>query len=133
MKRRPFPDPLYVVDDESAFLRSIVRRRLVTAFEWFYFFASGLGVILFLFVLLIIGVIVGMPNWLWISLSIVVMLGGSWAVSHIALLRRVPLRCSRCSRLMERHSHDYSGGGNAVFYICTRCKKYVDSEVSYGD
>ena len=132
MNWRSYPDPLFVPDSESAFLLSPGRRRMLVFLELVRFLASTVLLVGFVF-LLIIGVMFGLPNWLWGLIGILAFTGFALFFSGLPLLRRVPLRCSRCSLFMERRCLNHQNGGSPLFYVCPRCLRYVDSGVSYGD
>ena len=127
-----YKDPSYLTDEESRFLRDPRFRRFVTVLEWARSIAGVALTLLAVFALLLVGVVFRVSNWVWIASSVVAIFILSWVVSRISFLKRAPVRCSRCARLMDRE-HEIAGNRRDYFFVCRRCKRYVFVDSLFGD
>jgi hypothetical protein len=127
MTQRSYPDSTFSPDGNSSFYSDQRLRSALTLLEVSRFFIGCAAATLFLVVLVLVGIVFKINGTLWIVLCCLLSVGLGWVFSFLPIVRRVPLRCSRCLRLMCRVTKKCSSDPAAVFYICASCKLYVDS------
>jgi hypothetical protein len=87
----------------------------------------------FFFGLFLVGVIL---KWNTITFGVAFMIvwgGIHFLLSKISFFKLVPLKCSQCNKYMTRYRRPISGGGDAIFFECVSCKRYIDTGISEGD
>jgi hypothetical protein len=132
MTRRSYPDATFVADEDNAYYYSPRLRRFLTFYKVFKYLIGGIISLIALLILVVAGVMLGFNGVVWIALCLGLFAFLGWMLSFFHLLKRVPLRCSRCSGFMQRETKNCSADFAVVFYICPPCKRYIDSGHAEG-
>ena len=134
MNWRSHPNREFVPDHDSVYITSARTRRLLTMYELLHFAVSGILIVVLMLALMILGVVFRTQPWAWYLLAFAAFIAAGGLLARFRILRKTPLRCSRCLGWMERDSPSCEGQhSDPVFYVCQKCKRYVDSGVSVGD
>lgn len=124
---RRYPDVTYVPDHGNRFVRDESLRRAIRVREVVRLLAASAVLVALLFGVYLVSVIEGLAGW---GLAVLMILALSLAgavISKLRFLKAAPICCAVCSREMLRERQPGPGGGDALFFVCHPCKRYVDS------